>query len=230
MALKTAKHSHAARARRPAQEGGHRARAALSLGGGIVAGAICGVGFRSWPFAVVGGWTIAAAIFLAITWSYVIGCSADETSRAATAQDDTRAEAGALLVTSSVMSLGGVIFGLVRASKLTGWREVVLTVLSVMVVVLSWAVVHTVFMLRYAHEFYSAEGGTGIDFGDEARPDYLDFAYLAFTIGMTFQVSDTQIKSRIIRRTVLRQALLSYVFGTVIVAVTINVVAGLVSS
>ena len=130
---------------------------------------------------------------------------------------------------SSLMSLGGVVFGLVRAARLTGWREVALTSLCIMVVALSWCVVHTVFMLRYAHEFYSDLGGGGIDFGDKDRPDYLDFAYLAFTVGMTFQVSDTQISNRTIRRTVLRQALLSYVFGTVIVAVTINVVAGLVS-
>ena len=185
---------------------------------------------RSWPFAVVGGWAASAAIFLAIVWSYVIGCSADETALAATAQDDTRSEAGALIVLSSLMSLGGVVFGLVRAAKLSGWREGVLTALSVFVVVLSWAVVHTVFMLRYAHEFYSDGHGTGIDFGEGGKPDYLDFAYLAFTVGMTFQVSDTQVVSRAIRRTVLRQALLSYVFGTVIVAVTINVVAGLVSA
>ena len=223
--------SRQSRARQPAQQGGHRARAALSLAGGVATGTICGLALRSWPFAVVGGWAVAAAVFLAITWFSVVGCSAEETARAAMAEDDTRAEAGALLVFSSVMSLGGVVFGLVQATKLPGWREVVLTVLSVIVVVLSWAVVHTVFMLRYAHEFYSDEGeGAAIDFGDTKPPNYLDFAYLAFTVGMTFQVSDTQITSRVIRRTVLRQALLSYVFATVIVAVTINVVAGLISS
>lgn len=184
---------------------------------------------RSVPFAIVGGWATSAATFLAVTWSYVVGCSADETARAATAQDDTRAEAGALLVASSLMSLGGVVFGLVRAARLTGWGEVALTSLSIVVVALSWTVVHTVFMLRYAHEYYSDAGRGGIDFCDGQCPDYLDFAYFAFTVGMTFQVSDTQIKSRTIRRTVLRQALLSYVFGTVIVAVTINVVAGLLS-
>lgn len=201
----------------------------MSLGSGLLIGAGVGAGSRSFSFAIVGGWAMSAATFLAITWSYVIGCSAEETAQAATAEDDTRAEAGALLVASSLMSLGGVVFGLVRAARLTGWREVVLTSLSVAVVALSWTVVHTVFMLRYAHEFYSDAGRGGVDFGEEASPDYLDFAYLAFTVGMTFQVSDTQITNHVIRRTVLRQALLSYVFGAVIVAVTINVVAGLLS-
>jgi uncharacterized membrane protein len=91
-------------------------------------------------------------------------------------------------------------------------------------VALSWAAVHTVFALRYAHLFYGHSGG--IDFGSDA-PDYRDFAYLAFTIGMTFQVSDTAIGSQEIRRTVLRHALLSYVFSVVIVATTINVIVGL---
>ncbi|MEO7556753.1 MAG: DUF1345 domain-containing protein, partial [Acidimicrobiales bacterium] len=68
---------------------------------------------------------------------------------------------------------------------------------------------------------------SGIDFNDDAEPDYRDFAYLAFTIGMTYQVSDTDLKTKEIRRTALRHALLSYVFGTAIIAVMINVVAGL---
>ena len=216
-------------ARWPPRQGGHRARAALSLSAGLLIGSAIATLARSVPFAIVGGWAISEATFLAITWSSVVGCSADETAQAATAQDDTRAEAGALLVASSLMSLCGVVFGLGKATTLTGWREVALTTLSIAVVALSWTVVHTVFMLRYAHEFYSDAGAGGIDFGDEESPDYLDFAYLASTVGMTFQASDTQIKSRAIRRTVLRQALLSFVFGTVIVAVTINVVAGLIS-
>ena len=201
----------------------------MSLIAGLLVGAGTGALARSVPFAVVGGWATSAATFLIITWSYVVGCSAEETAEAATAEDDSRAEAGVLLVASSLMSLCGVVFGLVRAAGLTGWREVALTSLSIVVVALSWTVVHTVFMLRYAHEFYSDEGRGGIDFGDTESPDYLDFAYFAFTVGMTFQVSDTQINGRAIRRTVLRQALLSYLFGTVIVAVTINVVAGLLS-
>ena len=97
--------------------------------------------------------------------------------------------------------------------------------LCVLSIALSWAVVHTVFTLRYANE-YCSEGG-GIEFGFDA-PTYADFAYFAFTVGMTYQVSDTGVTSRRIRRSVLRHALLSFLFGTVIVAVTINVVAGFV--
>ena len=95
---------------------------------------------------------------------------------------------------------------------------------------LSWAVVHTVFALRYADAFYTPPSG-GIDFksGDQFEPDYRDFAYVAFTVGMTFQVSDTDIASSHMRRVVLSHALLAYLFGAVIVAMLVNVVAGLLS-
>ena len=94
----------------------------------------------------------------------------------------------------------------------------------------SWGVVHTVFTLRYAHRYYRDPIG-GIDFksGDDYAPDYGDFAYVAFTVGMTFQVSDTDIQSREIRRSVLSHALLAYLFGAVILAVTVNLIASLLA-
>jgi uncharacterized membrane protein len=95
-------------------------------------------------------------------------------------------------------------------------------------VAVSWAVVHTVFTLRYAHLYFEDPVG-GIDFSSDADPDYRDFAYVAFTVGMTFQVSDTEIAKRTIRRAVLAHALLSYLFGAVILAVVINVLGGLFS-
>ena len=93
--------------------------------------------------------------------------------------------------------------------------------------VLSWLAVQTVFTLRYAHLYYSRRPG-GIDFNGDEEPDYRDFAYLALTIGMTYQVSDTNLTTKVMRRTATRQGLLSYVFGTFVVAMTINVVAGLI--
>ena len=97
-------------------------------------------------------------------------------------------------------------------------------------VVLSWTVVNTVFLLRYADLYYSAPEEGGVAFaGGEAkdRPDYRDFAYLAFTIGMCYQVSDTSLRDRRVRRAVLQHALMSYVFGVVIIATGVNIVAGL---
>ena len=98
--------------------------------------------------------------------------------------------------------------------------------LAVVSVALSWSVVQTVFTSHYARLYYSAPVG-GIDFNQEAPPRYSDFAYLAFTVGMTFQVSDTDLKTPAVRAAVLRQALLSYLLGAVILATAINLVAGL---
>jgi Protein of unknown function (DUF1345) len=91
---------------------------------------------------------------------------------------------------------------------------------------LSWLVVHTVFRLRYALLYYTAHAGE-IEFNQHSPPRYSDFAYLAFTLGMTFQVSDTDLQTPHIRATALRHALLSYLFGAVILATSINLVAGL---
>ena len=93
-------------------------------------------------------------------------------------------------------------------------------------VVLSWGMVHTIFTLRYAHLYYDGTSG-GVDFNDSGPPTYADFAYLAFTFGMTFQVSDTALTSQPIRRTALRHGLLSYLFGTGILATSINLVVSL---
>jgi uncharacterized membrane protein len=96
-------------------------------------------------------------------------------------------------------------------------------------VALSWLVVHTTFTLRYAMLYYTGKDG-GVEFNQATPPRYSDFAYLAFTIGMTFQVSDTDLRTPTIRATALRHALLAYLFGAVILGTTINLVAGLANS
>jgi uncharacterized membrane protein len=137
------------------------------------------------------------------------------------------ATAAAGLVGAALASLVGVAFALIKTRDESGAIVAVITVAGVLTVLLSWALVHTLFALRYAHLYY-ADGAGGIDFKTDDPPDFVDFAYMAFTVGMTFQVSDTDIQLRPIRRAVLRHALLAYVFGTVIIAVTINVIAGFV--
>jgi uncharacterized membrane protein len=102
------------------------------------------------------------------------------------------------------------------------------TVLAVACVAASWLVLNTVFTLRYARLYYTEPQG-GVDFPGGADPVYGDFRYLGFTIGTTFQVSDTALQKTDIRMTALRHALMSFVFDVVIVAVTVNVVAGLTS-
>ena len=98
--------------------------------------------------------------------------------------------------------------------------------LAVASVALSWTVVQTVFTSHHARLYYGHPAG-GIDFSQRQPPSYSDFAYLAFTVGMTFQVSDTALESSVLRAAVLRHGLVSYLLGAVILATTINLVAGL---
>jgi len=98
--------------------------------------------------------------------------------------------------------------------------------LCVATVVISWLLTHTAFTLRYAHLYYRGKASGGLEFAGGEPPDDLDFAYFAFTIGMCFQVSDTAVASREIRRTVLVQALLSFAYNTVVLALSLNVLAG----
>ncbi len=204
----------------------HGRRLTICAAAGTISGGALSLTYLGAEFAVLAGWVATAGVFLGWVWSSVHQMSAGETADRATSEDDTRAESGLALVGASTMSLIGVGFGLHEASTRQGFERPALTVLCILTVVVSWTTVHTVFMLRYAHE-YCIEGG-GIDFGGEP-PSFSDFAYFAFTIGMTYQVSDTPITSRTIRSTATRQALLSFLFGTTILAVTINVVASFVS-
>ena len=203
----------------------HRTRLLVCTATGLIAGSCVGASGVGWEFSTLSGWLTTATVFLIWTWTSIAGLDAAATAQHSAHEDETRTETGILLLSASSMSLIGVGFGLLKASTLTGSKEFFLTVVCVLSIALAWIVVQTVFTLRYAHQYCSEKGG--IEFG-KADPTYADFAYVSFTVGMTYQVSDTTITSRIIRSTVTRQALLSYVFGTTIIAVTISVVAGLV--
>jgi uncharacterized membrane protein len=134
----------------------------------------------------------------------------------------------------SASLIGVTLMVLRQAGSSHGTSKHVLVGLGILSVVIAWCVVPTVYVVRgahglqvrYAHLYYEGPDG-GIDFNEPDRPQYSDFAYLAFTIGMTFQVSDTDLQEKEIRATALQHALLSYVFGVVIIALTINLVAGL---
>ncbi len=176
---------------------------------------------------VLTGWCVVALIFIGTVWTRIVPADADRTMQLATSEDDSRAATDLVLVSACVISLVGVAFVLIHAGRSSGMAKATLTGLAVLAVVVSWATVQTVFTLRYAHEWWTTRAG--VDFNEHEQPSYLDFAYLAFTIGMTYQVSDTDITTKTMRRTVLKHALLSFVFGTMIIAVMINVIAGLLT-
>jgi uncharacterized membrane protein len=191
-----------------------------------LAGAVATGLAGSWPYAPLAAWDLAALIFTGWTWLAVAPMWASATAKHATREDPGRAASDLIVLTAAVASLAAVGFVLVQASSAEGSQQNLLAGLGVASVALSWFSVHTLFTLRYARLYYTGKDG-GVNFNQEAPPRYLDFAYLAFTIGMTFQVSDTDLETPAIRHTALRHALLSYLFGAVILAATINLLAGL---
>ena len=194
---------------------------------GVAAGTTTAI-IGSWQLAVLVGWDAAALFIAGSIWTFIPVLDSATTQRVAIREDDSRALVDVVMVVACLVSLVGVLLGLARASEQHGATAAVLTSVAVFTVFLSWFTVHTLFVLRYAHLYYSNAVG-GIDFpSSDEPPDYLDFMYVSFTVGMTFQVSDTGIRQRPLRRAVVRHALLSYVFGTVIVGIVINVVGGFV--
>ena len=199
-----------------------------------VAGAVGAVAFvvawlagAPWSAAVLIAWSAATLVFLTWVWVMIGPLDAKKTAQFAVSEDDSRAAADATLISASIASLIAVGLTLAEASKASGVHALLLTIVAVLSIALGWAAIHTTVTLGYARLYYKPPMG-GIDF--ESEPDYRDLAYVAFTIGMTYQVSDTQISRREIRHTVIKHALLSFVFGTAIIAVTINVLANLLNN
>ena len=203
-------------------------RAVIVLAIGVVI-AVGLLAFVEWELAVLVGWDAATLLFLSSVGPIILKADGAKTKRLATREDETKGTAAFILVGTCAASLLGVGFVLGLAGREHGGRQIALIAVAVATVTLSWITMNTVYTLRYTHLDYHVRA-TGVDFGGsgETTPDYRDFAYLAFTIGMTYQVSDTNLRDRRIRRTVLAHAGLSYVFGVVIVAGAINLIAGLV--
>ena len=198
----------------------------------LIAGLIVAVvllPFITWGLALVGGWNASALIFLLTTWWIIIRADSSRAPQLAAREDQTEGSARVLLVGASVASLLGAGYALHLAGQKSGAPRMLLIGAAVLTVVLSWTVINTVYTLRYADQHFRSRPG-GIAFGTEdgqQHPGYRDFAYVAFTIGMCYQVSDTTLRDPQIRRTVLAHAILSYVFGVVIVAGSVNLISGL---
>jgi uncharacterized membrane protein len=200
-------------------------RLALAALFGVIVGClIAATGMRR--FAILAGWDAAAVLMVASTLITVLRFDAISTRAHALREDPGRAAADISLTAASVASLVGVGFLIFQAGDANGVTKTVDITLGLFSVVAAWATIHTLYMLKYARLYYGTPEG-GIGFNGRQAPQYSDFAYLAFTIGMTFQVSDTNLETTELRATALKQALLSYLFGTVIIAITINTLASL---
>jgi uncharacterized membrane protein len=198
---------------------------------GVIAGVLAGLLFRAAIGPMV-GFDAAALSYLGYMWLLIWPLDADGTAAHATREDPSRALADLALLLAAVASLAGVGVLMAQSHSSHGSVRSAEIGISVASVAASWLLVHTIFTLKYARLYYDRTGNRperGVDFENNVRPPYSDFAYLAFTIGMTFQVSDTDLQTAEYRRLALRHALLSYLFGAVVLAATVNLVAGLAS-
>jgi uncharacterized membrane protein len=194
---------------------------------GIVAAVLTGA-LGAWKYAALVGWDALAASLTGWTWLSISRMDAAATAAHANREDPSQPISYILLLAASVASLIAVAVVLVAANSAHGASKWLQAGLAAVSVAFSWLAIHTLFTLHYARLYH--RGDEGVSFNQHDPPRYLDFAYLAFTIGMTFQVSDTNIQSSAIRATALRHALLSYLFGAVILATTVNFVVSLSTS
>lgn len=206
------------------REGLVASRIAVAVPVGAVTAVVVGE-LAGWRYAPAVGWVAAAAVWLVWTWAVVHGMDAQATASHATREDPTRAMTQLIVLSASIASLAGVGYLLIASSG-KGGEAIASAFIGVASVAAAWFAVHTVYTLRYARLFYTDPSG-GIEFHQHDRPRYLDFAYVAFTIGMTYQVSDTDLKIPALRANALRHAMVSYLLGAVVLAITVNLVAGL---
>ncbi|TLM80750.1 DUF1345 domain-containing protein [Pseudarthrobacter sp. NamE5] len=190
-----------------------------------------------WVEAPSVGWGTAALTYVVWVWIVVGGMDPGQTRAHATAEDPSRSVTDVLILAANMASLAAVGAVVVDSHQGDGGNRLGGGLLALASVALSWMLVQTLFTLRYAELYYSGdevgrndgshEPAGGIDFNQDEPPRYSDFAYLATSLGMTYQVSDTNLQNHRIRAEALKQGLLSYLFGTIILAATINLVIGL---
>lgn len=202
-----------------------RRRPRFSLSAGLFVVLIPGLILAGMPPAlgVLLAFDIASVLFLGSTLHMISGSKTSSMRRRARKEDESYW--GFLLSSAAVTVVALVALAMeLHAGKSGGAVSIVLAVCSLL---LSWLFFNTIFALHYAHEFYGDSGGKddGLDFPGTKQPDYWDFVYFAFVIGMTFQVSDVQISEREIRHVALVHAVIAFFFNVIIVALSVNVVA-----
>jgi len=207
-------------------------RVSVAMVLGVLAAVLTGMLRHEWHYSPAVGWIVAAAVYLAWTWWVVGPMDAEQTFNHVQHryEDGTPRLSHVIVVIASVASLAGVGYLLAAESDHDG-RHLVEALIGVLSVVASWFAIHTTFMLRYAQLYFRGglDDWESVNFNSRPgyRPCYVDFAYLAFTVGMTYQVSDTNITTRRMRKAVLGQALVSFMLGVVVLASTINLVLAL---
>jgi uncharacterized membrane protein len=183
------------------------------------------------PFRALLGWCAGAAVYLVLAWWLAEVFDAKSTRQRAQAQDEPSVVLFGVMLLAVLACVTSVTLLLQQIKALAGAERAIHMALAMTALALSWLFIQTLFAFRYAHRYYQEEkrrepDGPGLVFPKQPNPDYFDFLYYSFVIGMTSQVSDVQVSSREMRRLTLGHGILSFAFNVLIVALTINVLAG----
>ena len=175
---------------------------------------------------------LAAVVFLGAVWIMMARATTADMRRRAQLEDERRYVLLALSAVAAVAILLAITSQLQEIRDQTSTATALRLTLAAVTILLAWFFMNTIFALHYAHFFYgdSAPAGAearGLAFPGRAEPDYWDFLYFSFVIGMTFQVSDVQIENHHLRRLGLAHGVLAFFFNVVVLALTINIIAGL---
>lgn len=184
-----------------------------------------------WPFRGLLGWSVGVMVYLALAWWLCERFDAQRTRERAQAQDEPSAVLLLLMLLATLACVAAITVMLQQSRDLSGTERTLYVALSVVALIASWLFIQTIFAFHYAHRYYHEEKRNepdepGLQFPGGLDPDYFDFLYYAYVVGMTSQVSDVQVTSRAMRRLTLVHGLLSFGFNMLIVALSINVVAG----
>jgi uncharacterized membrane protein len=191
----------------------------------VIAGVVVGVGaslLSDAPVGVLAGIAGTETIFVVAGWAVLWPMDAAATRHNTRREDFRPVTDEIVVVVIALCGLVGIVVLLLQGNSQ------VAAAIALAGVFTAWAALHLMYATRYAHLYYLAPEG-GIDFNSGEPPAYRDFLYFSYNLGMTYQVSDTGVSSTTIRAVVLRHCLLSYVFGTSVLATTINLVAGAVT-
>lgn len=187
------------------------------------------------PSRILCAWNFGADFFLAITWWKMLKARPDKIRRYAENEYEGHLAIFMLVIAAACASVLAIGFLLTDKEQLSTIMLILHVILSIMTIVGSWLLVHTIFAVQYAHTYYkyisqnnSEEITRGLDFPHNDYPDYWEFLYYSFVIGMTSQVSDVQTTSRDMRRLTLLHGILSFFFNTTILAMSINIIASLI--
>ena len=186
----------------------------------------------AWAFHGLLAWCIGLAVYLSLAWWLCASFDAAQTRERAQAQDEPSLVLFLVLLLATTACVAAIAVLMQQSRDLSGLQRALQIGLSVVALGASWLFIQTIFTFHYAHRYYQEEkekepDGPGLVFPGKQDPDYFDFLYHAHVIGMTSQVSDVQVTSREMRRLVLLHGLLSFGFNLLIVALSINVVSGL---